>query len=155
MTDVVTFFADMESYGFFAPGPSEGFGAVHVAGLSSPLQFFRVRVGLGLEERTEHVLVSAYFPPIPAEALSDTVRLLQPTCPPIAMSMVVADKTGWAKVVSFSSTAPERIAACVAYTKASCGWDDSDPIVVEVGEIAFHVSPVFVDEKWQFAVRTE
>lgn len=156
MTDVFTFFANTESYGFFVPEPSAptpDFAAVHVPGLSSALQFFRVTVVSHLGERTEHVLVSGYFPPLPSETLADTVRRLQPVCAPAALSVVVADKTGWAKVSSFSAAAPERTAAGVAYSKASGGWDDTNPIVVEVDEVTFQVSPIFIDEKWQLAVR--
>lgn len=161
VTEVFTFVADVVSGGFFTPeasspatAGSHDFARIHVAGLGKLHQFFRVAIASDVyDERTEHVVVSAYEPLAQPEALADTVRRLLPACGRAALSVIVADQVGWSKVASFSPEPPECIAACVAFTKASGGWDESDPIVVEVGALTFYVSPVFIDDQWQLAVR--
>jgi hypothetical protein len=155
------FVVDAGRWGLFTSGPSSGPGdtgphelvSVHVDDMGTPLQFVRV-ISTSMQDgsRIDHVLVSAY-PPFPAELLAEAVRRVSPVCHPAALALIVEDRTGWARASSPSRGAPEPIAAIVAYSKASGGWDDSVPIVVEVEDRIFNVSAAFKDGAWQMIVQ--
>lgn len=67
--------------------------------------------------------------------------------------MVVQDRTGWAKVAAFGRADAESIVAAVAHTKISGGWDETDPIVIEIDSRRFEVSGEFRNEAWHLVVR--
>ena len=155
------FVVDAGRWGLFTGGPASGPGetglhelvSVHVDDMGTPLQFVRVTsTSVHNGSRIDHVLVSAY-PPFPAELLADAVQRLSPVCHPAALALIVEDRMGWARASSPSRGAPEPIAAVVAYSKASGGWDDSVPIVVEVEDRIFNVSATFKDGTWHLIVQ--
>jgi hypothetical protein len=158
------FVVDRGSYGFFADGVpvelkvagAEEPSFVRVDGLTAPLQFFRTRVtAVGSGVQTEHVVVSAYYPALESDALARAVALLLPVCGPAALTIVVADKQGWAKASRFSDVPADAVAASVAYTKASGGWDESDPILVDVDGSTFTISARFENGRWELGVTDE
>jgi hypothetical protein len=143
------FVVDAGHWGIFTSGPSSDpqsvgqhqLAHVHVDDLPKLLQFVRVTSTSKLDgTRAEHVLVSAYAP-FPTELLPDAIRRLSPLCDPASLSLIVEDRVGWARATSVSKGEPEAVAAVVAYSKASGSWDDSDPIVVEIDDKTFSVSP--------------
>jgi hypothetical protein len=154
------FLAGRGAWGLFTSGPSSvpadpthELETVHVDDLEQSLQFARVTLTVTpAQTSTGHVVVSAY-PPLPADRIADAVHRLLPICAPAALCMVVHDRTGWAKVAAFGHADPESIAAAVAHTKITGGWDETDPIVVEIDELRFEVSGEFSNEAWQLVVR--
>ena len=126
---------------------------VHVAGLQQHLQFARVTLTAELAQTsTTHVVVSAY-PPFPAARIRGAVQQLLPVCSPAALCVVVQARTGWAKVAAFGRADPASIAAAVAHTKITGGWDETDPIVVEIHALRFEVSGDVRNEAWHLVVR--
>jgi hypothetical protein len=160
MMKSATFLAGVGQWGLFTSGPSSipvdptrDLATVHVAGLEQLLQFARVTMTAALTQNsTEHVVVSAY-PPFPTEKIVDAVQRLLPVCAPSALCMVVQDRTGWAKATPFAAASPESVAAAVAHSKITGGWDESDPIVIEVDPLRFSVSGEFKNETWHLVVR--
>jgi hypothetical protein len=160
MLKAVSFLASRGEWGFFTSGPSSvptdrtrELETVHVDGLAQLLQFARVRLTADAPRTSmDHVVVSAY-PPFPAGRIADAVQQLLPVCAPAALCMVVQDRTGWAKVASFGRADPESIAAAVAQTKITGGWDETDPILVEIDALRFEVSGEFRNEAWHLVVR--
>jgi hypothetical protein len=160
MLKPVAFLAGRGKWGLFASGPSSvpadpthELETVHVDGLEQLLQFARVTLTAApAQPPTEHLVVSAY-PPFPADRIADAVERLLPVCAPAALCMVVQDRTGWAKVAAFGHADPESIAAAVAHTKITGGWDETDPIVVEIEAMRFEVSGEFRNDAWHLVVR--
>jgi hypothetical protein len=160
MLSSVSFLAGVGEWGLFTSGassipadPRRELATVHVAGLEQLLQFARVTMTSTLTQNpAEHVVVSAY-PPFPAERIVDAVQRLLLVCAPAALTMVVQDRTGWAKAKPFAAASPESVAAAVAHTKITGGWDESDPIVIEVDALQFNVSGEFKNEAWHLVVR--
>jgi hypothetical protein len=156
----LAFLADRGEWGLFTSGPSSvpadpthEFETVHVDGLEQVLQFARVTLtGAPAQALSAHVVVSAY-PPFPADRIDDAVQRLLPVCAPAALCMVVQDRTGWAKVAAFGRADPESIAAAVAHTKITGGWDETDPIVIEIDSRRFEVSGEFRNAAWHLVVR--
>jgi hypothetical protein len=160
MLSSVAFLAGVGQWGFFTSGPSSmptdstrELATVHVDGLEQLLQFARVTMTAALTQTlTEHIVVSAY-PPFPAERIADVVQQLLPVCAPAALCMVVQDRTGWATATPFGAADPESVAAAVAHTKITGGWDESDPIVIEVDALRFNVSGELKNDAWHLVVR--
>ncbi|HEX2672230.1 MAG TPA: hypothetical protein VHM25_15225 [Polyangiaceae bacterium] len=126
---------------------------VPVAGLACSLQFFQVSLtSLVTGQRTEHVVVSAY-PPVPRDVISQASQALLETCGSSALCLVLEDRAGWARVLSLATGDPRAVAAAIAHTKRTGGWDESDPIVVSVEAREFRVSARFDGESWQWVVR--
>jgi hypothetical protein len=94
---------------------------VRVAGLDRALQFFRVRVA------SRAVLVVSTDRPDEEPLL---LASLTPQFPGDAIAIVREERTGWARVTSEGSD--DGIAAAVAMVKASCGWDESNPMAIEL-----------------------
>lgn len=160
MLKPVAFLAGRGKWGLFTSGPSSvpadpthELEAIHVDGLEQPLQFARVTLTADMAQAsTDRVVVSAY-PPFPADRIAAAVERLQPLCAPTALCMVVQDRTGWAKVAVVGRADPESVAAAVAHTKITGGWDETDPIVVEIDTLRFEVSGEFRNEAWYLVVR--
>ncbi len=156
----VALVAGERTWGVFTSGPSSipadpthELRAVHVDGLEQILPFLRVTLTDEVARtETQLVVVSAYAP-FPADRLDDAVQRLLPVCAPAALCMMVRDRSGWAEVSGFGQASPEAMAAAVALAKITGGWDESDPIVVEVGALAFPVSGELLDDTWRLVVR--
>lgn len=160
MLKPIAFLASRGEWGLFTSGPSSvpvdpthELETVHVDGLGQTLKFARVTLtAASAQTSAEHMVVSAY-PPFPADRIVDAVQRLLPVCAPAALCMVIQDRTGWAKVAAFGHADPESIAAAVAHTKITGGWDETDPIVVEIDALRFEVSGEFRNEAWHLVVR--
>lgn len=134
-----TMTASLVEIGWFHPAsvvPSPldvaGFSHRPLEGLVESAQFFRVR----LEASAEHLVVSAHHPPDSAQRVEEiraAVRAIDST----ALSLTLDDRTGWARVDAEGR--PADAAAAVAIVKAAAGWDESSPIVVQIGACAFDV----------------
>ena len=156
----VVFLTGRGKWGLFSSGPSS-VGAdptheleiVHVDGLGQSLQFARVTLTAAPGQTSTSLVVVSAYPPFPADRIADAVQRLVPVCAPAALCMVVQDRTGWAEVAAFGPADPESIAAAVAHTKTTGGWDETDPIVVEIGALRFEVSGEFRNEAWHLVVR--
>jgi hypothetical protein len=159
MLKPLAYLASRGEWGLFTSGPSSvpadpthELETIHVDCLEQSLQFSRVTLTAGLAQpSTEHVVVSAY-PPFPADRIADTAQRLLPVCAPAALCVVVQDRTGWAKVAAFGRADAESIAAAVAHTKITGGWDETDPLVVEIDALRFEVSGEFRNEAWHLVV---
>lgn len=160
MVKSATFLAGVGEWGLFTSGPSSipadptrELATVYVAGLEPLLQFARVTMtAAATRTPTEHVVVSAY-PPFPPDKIPDAIQRLLPVCGSAALCMVVQDRTGWAKVTPLGAADPESVAAAVAHSKITGGWDESDPVVIEVNTLRFNVSSEFKNETWHLIVR--
>jgi hypothetical protein len=160
MLKPVAFLAGRGKWGLFTSGPSSvpadpthELETVHVDGLEQTLQFARVTLTAAPAQTSTGLVVVSAYPPLPAERIVDAVQRLLPVCAPAALCMVVQDRTGWAKVVAFGHADPESIAAAVVHTKITGGWDETDPIVVEIDSLRFEVSGEFRNEAWHLVVR--
>jgi hypothetical protein len=98
----------------------------------------------------EHLIVSAFSHSI-GQAERDAINCnLRETNPKAAISFLIADRKGWAQV----TTAPDEklnlfnLAAATSVIKASCGWDESLPIVVEINGSEVRVWPRFDGQYW-------
>jgi hypothetical protein len=63
------------------------------------------------------------------------------------------DRTGWARVACSDGDAGALASAAVATVKASAGWDESTPIIVDVEAQRFTVMMEYVDKQWRAEVR--
>ncbi|HKY36434.1 MAG TPA: hypothetical protein VJN18_10870 [Polyangiaceae bacterium] len=143
MLKTAAFHAGPGQWGLFTSGPSftpadstRELATVHVAGLEPLLQFARVTItAAATRTPTKHVVVSAY-PPFPREKIADAIQRLQPVCTPAALCMVVQDRTGWAKVTPLGGADPDSVAAAVAHTKITGGWDTLVSAMREASKIA-------------------
>jgi hypothetical protein len=110
---------------------------------------YRVNVRTGTEEE-EHLIIC----PLPhsiGQAECETVRgNLRKTNARAAISFIIADREGWAQAL----TAPDEefnhfnLAAAISVIKASCGWDESKPMVVMINDAEVHVWPRFEGQHW-------
>jgi hypothetical protein len=126
---------------------------VHVESLEHVAQFFRVTlttVPNGAE--TQLVVVSA-SPPFPVQAIADATRRLLRVCVPAPLCMIVEDRRGWASATSPSDAALNLVAAAVAHTNVTGGWDESDPVLVDVNGQTFQVSAQLQANLWQLVAR--
>ena len=105
---------------------------------------YRVNVRTATGEE-EHLIVSV-LPHSIGQAECETVRCkLRKTNAKAAISFYIADREGWAQVI----TAPDEefntfdLAAAIAVIKASCGWDESSSIVVTINNAGVRVWPHF------------
>lgn len=94
---------------------------------------YRVNVRAATEEE-EHLVVRA-LPHSIGQVERDTARRsLRETNAKATVSFYIADREGWAQVI----TAPDEefnlfnLAAAISVIKASCGWDESKPMVVMI-----------------------
>jgi hypothetical protein len=159
MLKPLAFLASRGEWGLFTNGPSSvpadrthELETVHV-GLEQSLPFARVALTAAPAQTSTGLVVVSAYPPFPADRIADAVQRILPVCAPATLCMVVQDRTGWAKVAAFGHAAPESIAAAVAHSKITGGWDETDPIVVEIDALRFEVSGEFRNDAWYLVVR--
>lgn len=117
---------------------------------------YRVNVRTATEEE-EHLIVC----PLPhsiGQAECETVRgNLRKTNARAAISFIIADREGWAQVI----TAPDEefnlfnLAAAISVIKRSCGWDESSFMVVMINGAEVHAWPRFDGQHWVMEDREE
>ena len=125
--------------------------AVQVEGLSDDVQFAETTVEAAAGGVRTRCLVVCAYPPFPAQSIGD-VRQKLAALERGALCMIVQDRSGWARATAPATVAPEAVAAAIAHTKVTGGWDESTPIAVEVNGCAFDVTPELKDSGWQYAV---
>jgi hypothetical protein len=129
---------------------ANGFRHIPVAGLGSPVQFFRVRLVDPTSGATsEQLVISAHHPPMP-DAVVREVSALRVHAPGVALAFTLEDRVGWARAVADT---PAAGAAAIAIVKASASWDESDPIAVDVAGVSFDVRARHDGEAWVVDVR--
>jgi len=98
----------------------------------------------------EHLVVRAIPHSIDQAELGAINRNLRERNAEAVISFVVADREGWAQVI----TVPEEefnlfnLAAAISVIKASCGWDESLPIMVVVNSAEVRIWPRFDGQHW-------
>ncbi|XYH93192.1 hypothetical protein ACMHYB_35735 [Sorangium sp. So ce1128] len=130
---------------------ANGFRHIPIAGLSDTVQFFRVRL-VEPESGTssEHVVLSAHDPRLADTTIISLDAALRSHAPGGVLSFTLEDRAGWARALA-ESPGP-LAAAAVAIVKASSGWDESDPIVVELARGSFDVRLRHEGESWIVSV---
>src|SRR5215470_809839 len=94
---------------------------------------YRVNVRTATGEE-EHLIVSV-LPHSIGQAECETVRgNLRKANAKAVISFYIADRIGWARVITAPDEEfnPFNLAAAIAVTKASCGWEGSSTIAVKI-----------------------
>jgi hypothetical protein len=110
---------------------------------------YRVNV-LAAAGEEEHLVVYT-LPHSISQAEYETVsRNLRETNLEAIISFHIADREGWAQVITTpdEDMDPFDLAAAIAVIKASCGWDESLPIVIEIDGAEIRVWPRFDGQHW-------
>lgn len=136
------------------PNVRQDLEAVHVDGLPTPLQFFRVRLTPSVGGEPSHQVVASACPPFLPDGVAEATRRVLPTCLPSALSLIVEDHAGWARATSATGAPRHETAAAVAHIKVVAGWDETEPVVVTVDGEAWQVLARFHEEQWQLAIFT-
>jgi len=96
-------------------------------------------------------LIVCALPHSIGQAERETVRFnLRKTNAKAAISYYIAEREGWAQAI----TAPDEefnsftLAAAISVVKASCGWDESSSIVVNINSAEVRVWPHFDGQHW-------
>jgi len=98
----------------------------------------------------EHLMVCT-LPHSIDQAECETVRgNLRKTNAKAVISFYIADRVGWARVITAPDEEfnPFNLAAAIAVTKASCGWEESSSIVVMINSDEVRVWPRFDGQHW-------
>lgn len=127
------------------------FRFVSVPGLTDPIQFMTVTV---VDEHRsgslhEMLVIAAHNKDEP----DAVVAAVSNTFPGQVHAAIRKDATGWARVSCSATAPPNFMSAAVAIVKASGGWDESSPIVIEIGGSLFDVYPTYRDARWYADVR--
>lgn len=144
----------------FAPNPQFVFRRVD--DLATPVQYFRVQVTLAQRDALEVWVVAAapssgratlalHPAPTPGEVDSLEARI-RATLPDALLALWLSDREGHAVVSAPSIHAP-AVAATVASVKYYAGWDESDPIIVELSPNRFAVSVTHAHGVYHASVR--
>lgn len=142
--------------GFFMPREpeealaTEQFHYEVVEDLPCSVMFCRVRVirpdGLAME----HVVVYSHYPPLDDDTVAELARVLGGRYPKAILSFTRDNERGRSRVVCCTPRANRvHVAAAIATNLAVAAWDESDPIVVELGEEEIAVSLNHDGRQWQ------
>ena len=117
--------------------------------------FYRVNVRTAEEE--EHLIVHP-FPHSISQAECETVcRNFRETNARAIISFIIADREGWSQVITAPDEEfdPFNLAAAISVIKASCGWDESKPIMVMINGAEVRVWPRVDAGQWVAVDREE
>lgn len=106
-----------------------------------------VRTAAGEEE---HLIIQS-FPHSISQAERESVNHnLRKTNAKANISFIVADREGWTQVIAGLDKEFDafNLAAANSVIKASCGWDESRPIVVMINGVDVQVWPRVEGEHW-------
>jgi hypothetical protein len=150
--------ACINDWGFVVPAESQGperspdgrWRFVYVQGVKDLLPFMIVTV---VDERRagverEMLVVGAYNEE--PEALLDAVAMCFPKHVPAAIRKAA---TGWARASCAAAASQEFVSAAVGIVRASGSWDESCPMLVDIGESQFEVYLEYRDQRWCADVR--
>lgn len=118
---------------------------------SSATQVFPVLLPGDPSEVGKHFVVCAYNPPLNQEQKESVAAQLRLRGAGAACHFIVHDTEGEAVVVTDTAAdgaSAFEVAAAVAVVKASCGWDESNPIKVRVNDVEVLVSARFDGGQW-------
>jgi hypothetical protein len=110
---------------------------------------YRVNVRTATGEE-EHLVVCPLPHSIGQAERGAINRKLRETNAGVTISFYIADREGWAQVI----TAPDEefnlfnLAAAISVFKRSCGWDESSFMVVMINSAEVHVWPRFDGQHW-------
>ena len=129
------------------------FRLVNVVGLDRHLQYFLVRLQSNESETLDVLVVCAYHSPLSdqgarGEHERDGVGI------PVARSSLDSRRPrGLGPSRVWQRRLWRAAAAAVAVVKASAGWDEASPIVIETQAERFAVTTTYVDGEWRAQVR--
>lgn len=123
---------------------------LRLAGIDRQLQYFRVSLTDPKRSRNkrEVLVVDAHQPALSDAALELNAAALSTHFSECVLAFVLRDRTGWASVGCAEGASDGIAAAAVASVKVSAGWDESSPIVVDVGPHQFEVVMMFREQQW-------
>jgi hypothetical protein len=122
---------------------------VYVDGLKGWLHA-TVTVVAGMASGSEHEIVVILACKEEPQALVDAVAQCFPNHVPAAIRK---DALGWAQATCADHASHELVVAAVGVIKASGGWDESSPIIVDICDNKFEVFMEFRDKRWQARVQ--
>jgi len=91
-------------------------------------------------------------PDQPAEAADDALRRLREHVGPNLVAVIDDEGPGWAHVSEDDSGNASDAAAAVVVFKAVCGWDETNPMTVQVSEARYRVEHALENGVWRAKV---
>jgi len=119
------------------------------------IQVFPVRLSGAPSVSRRRFVVCAYFPLLDQSRRESVTSQLRAGGAGAACDFIVHDVEGEVTVIAEvgeDGAAAYDAAAAVAVVKASCGWDESNPITVRVNETALSVVAQSDDGQWTASV---
>lgn len=114
------------------------------------LQYFEIDVASSTGAHRLFVLSASH---LSDEDLTAIAPVLWPHFMRAPLIVVREDREGWARVSCADPTLDEVAAAAVGLVKASAGWDESTPIVIEIGARVRRAME-FRDTQWLAQIRS-
>jgi hypothetical protein len=108
---------------------------------------FPVTVGVGLSAEL-HVLVPDPFGYLDETIPENLATKLESVFPGGRLSVVLAERDGFAVANPVRSEDASRVAAAIGVMRARCSWDESDPIEVVVSGASIKVSVAYLVNNW-------
>lgn len=133
-----------------------GFVFLATPGVTRGLQYFRFEVATADDSGTEHFVLNASSAGDPTGVAALEVPHLERAFPAAVHTLLTDARPGWARAQPAGTrgeTLPAGAAACVAAVCAGAAWDESDPIVVEIGGRDFAASLVHGAQSWTATIR--
>jgi len=123
---------------------------VYVDGVNDPVQFTTVTVLAEAPSTLEHqILVIGAYKDEPQSLVDEVARCF----PKHAPAAIRKNATGWARAACADSALHEVVVASIGIVKASGGWDESSPIIVDIDDSQFEAFMEFRQERWQARVQ--
>jgi hypothetical protein len=113
------------------------------------LQTFRVKVSSGATEE-EHLIINVTDESLDPAAFESIIHGLRAVNPDAQISFYRTELEGRTEVSAGPNEefSPFSIAAAVAVVKASCGWDESEFMVIKVHDVEINLSLRFDGQRW-------
>ena len=117
---------------------------------SAPVQVFPAQVSSHPTEARKHFVVCAYFSLLNQAERESVASCLRLGDAGAVCDFIIRDTEGSCTVVSEVNDEASacEVAAAVAVVKASCGWDESNPIMVRVNDIEASMVAQFDGSEW-------
>ncbi len=124
-----------------------------IPGVQAPVQFFRVPTRASITSPpTEALVIAAHHPRVHGAELTHLAQLVSARFPDKPLVFTSEVRVGYCRALA---TIPDvQLAAVVALVQVACGWDESNPIVVEIGGETFAITWRHVDHIWRATVAT-
>ena len=118
------------------------------------VQFCRVRVRSDESSQPQHAFVLTTSTVLAEQSQRMIVhRTLLEDRPRAHVAVLRASEVGFAEAEPGPKSAGELIAAAVAVSKANGAWDESDPFLIAIGHLKFHVRVAAQGKYWHAQVR--